>query len=131
MACSKSPSVPHVNYTSYQSEKKGQRQAELESTRPRFGFTKLVDYLFIAVNSCSCPSLRPEVEFRIYGIETHHPPPHPPSAPRSVIKKTSNFLPTLSPARTHALPNSLPPIPLSFYFHPNPYIHEPLDTAFI
>jgi hypothetical protein len=42
-----SSSIPHVNYTSYQSEKKGQREAETESTRPGFAFTKLVDYLFV------------------------------------------------------------------------------------
>jgi hypothetical protein len=43
------PSFLYVNYTSYQSEKKGQRRAETESTRPRFGFTKLVNYLFIII----------------------------------------------------------------------------------
>jgi hypothetical protein len=46
----KSPSAPHVNHMSYQSEKKGQRPAEMESTRPKCGFTKLVNYLFIIIS---------------------------------------------------------------------------------
>jgi hypothetical protein len=41
--------VVHVNYTSYQSEKKGQRQVETDSTSPRVEFTKLVNYLFIII----------------------------------------------------------------------------------